>query len=67
MKKFIYITILLIAVFLLSHNLLAQTDKKEAKITPVATDEYSHPFVKMLEDIELKYIGDRKHSFRPLL
>ena len=60
MKRIIYITILLITAFFLSDNLFAQTDKKEG-ITPVATAEYSHPFVKMLEDIELKYIGDKKH------
>ena len=61
MKRFIYFTILLITAFFLSNNLFAQTDKKEEIVTPVATAEYSHPFVKMLEDIELNYIGDKKH------
>ena len=61
MKTIILIIIVPIAVFFLSDNLFAQTDTTGKIITPVATAEYSHPFVKMLEDIELKYIGDNKH------
>lgn len=61
MKRIIYLIIFLITASFLNNNLFAQTDKKEEVITPVATTEHSHPFVKMLEDIELKYIGDKKH------
>jgi len=61
MKRIVYLIIFLITAFFLNNNLFAQTDKKEKVITPVATTEHSHPFVKMLEDIELKYIGDKKH------
>jgi hypothetical protein len=61
MKKIIFIAATLITAFLMSSNLTAQTDKKEKTIAPAVTTEYSHPFVKMLEDIELKYMKGKKH------
>jgi hypothetical protein len=59
--RYTCVAMLLIATFPLKYNLYAQTDKKEGAITPIATAEHSHPFVRMLEDVELKYIGDKKH------
>ena len=61
MRRNIYVAMLLITAFSSNDNLFAQTDRKEGTITPIARAEYTHPFVKMLEDIELKYIGDKKH------
>ena len=60
MKKIICIAAILMTALSINSTLFAQTDKKE-KIIPAATSEYSHPFVKMLEDVELKYMKDKKH------
>jgi hypothetical protein len=61
MEKIICVAAILITAFSMNSNLTAQTDKKEIAVAPAATTEYSHPFVKMLEDIELKYMKDKKH------
>ena len=62
MKTHNYIVIfLLISVFLYGNNLFAQAKKINETLIPVTTTDYSHPFVKMLEDVEMKSYENKKH------